>query len=192
MTTTTSRSWRWLTPAARSARMRELVAAHGWRLSTDEPRGHLREWQGDAGLRVGWLELHQHGARALWVEADDEATRDAVLESLSAELPTWSDEALRRDAHVDDLHARLLAVRVWCVAATTDASLLPGLSEALIALARHEHPVARLAALDISYVAKELVPEPILALARERAEQDLDFAEPWQQLVAMFDHSESK
>src|SRR5690606_3934960 len=153
--TTTTKAWRWLTPAARLTQMRELVAAQGWRQVTDEPRGHLREWHGDAGLRVGWMELHQHGVRALWVEADDPRTRDAVVEEVVVELRGWAPEAMREAAFAGDLRARLLAVRAWALAATGDVSLSSGLIEALAELARHPHPVARLAALDIAYLSKQ-------------------------------------
>lgn len=57
------------------------------------------------------------------------------------------------------------------------------LVEAITALARHEHPLARLAALDLGYVIASAHREAALALARERAEQDREFAEHWQRLV---------
>jgi len=172
--------------------MRELVAARGWRLVTDEPRGHLREWHGDAGLHVGWMEFHNHGVRALWVEADDEPTRDAAIESLTAELPSWSAEVLRRDAFADDLRTRLIAARAWTLAATSEPSLIAGLPEALLELARHDNPVARLAVLDLAYVARQILPDATLALARERAEQDREHTEQWQHLVSLFEDDDDR
>lgn len=183
-----NRSYRWLTSQARLADLRALVGARGWSLITDEPRGlyHPRklEWQAEVGVRVGWAEYHQHGVRTLWVEADEQATRAAILEALDAELPAWSDDALRRDAHAEDLHTRLVAVRTWTLAATIEHARAPGLLEVIVALARHQHSVARLATLDLAYVIAPAHREPTLALARERVEQDRDYAEDWQHLVA--------
>lgn len=184
----TNRSYRWLTSQARLADLRALVHARGWSLISDESRGlyHPRklEWQVDDGVRVAWAEYHQYGARTLWVEADEQAAREAILEALDAELPAWSDDALRRDAHAEDLNTRLVAVRTWTLAATIEPVRAPGLLEAIVALARDPHPVARTAALDLAYVIAADHREPTLALARERVEQDPDYAEGWQHLVA--------
>jgi len=186
--TTTSRSWRWPTPAARVATLRAHVVAHGWTLITDEPRSlytaRKLEWQVSEGVRVGWAEYHQHGVRTLWVEAADPAVRESMIEAVCAELPTWSDEALQRDAHAEDLRTRLPAVRTWTLGATIEPVRAPGLLEAIVALARHTHPVARLAALDLGFVIAPAHREAALALARERVEQDPEFAEDWQHLVA--------
>jgi hypothetical protein len=193
MTSTTTESWRWPTAAAKLSTLRGLVATRGWRLLVDEPRGLFSarklEWQADEGVRVGWAEYHQHGVRTLWVEANDEALRHALLEVVCAELPTWSDEALQRDAQADDLRLRLPAVRTWALAATIEPVRAPGLIEAIVALARHQHPVARLCALDLAFVIAPAHREAALALARERAEQDPDFAADWRQVVESIETS---
>jgi hypothetical protein len=193
-TTTTTRSGRSLSAAARLARMRELVAARDWQLIVDEPRGiysaRKLEWQNPAGLRVGWTEYHQHGVRTLWVEHEDTTIRDRILEELCAELPTWSDEALRREAHCADLRARLPAVRTWVVTAAIDPERTPGMIDAIVALARHEHPVARLAAYDLAWVIASAHREAVLALARERAEGDPQFAAEWQHLLTSLENPE--
>ncbi|HLT40408.1 MAG TPA: hypothetical protein VK034_29215, partial [Enhygromyxa sp.] len=80
----------------------------------------------------------------------------------------------------------LIAARAWALAATSEPSLVSGLLEVLLELARHDNPVARLAALDLAYVTRQIIPDATLALARERAEQDQEFAESWQQLVSLF------
>jgi hypothetical protein len=193
-TTTTSRAGRPLASTARLARMRELVEARAWSLVVDEPRGlysaRRLEWQGPKGLRVGWTEYHEQGVRTLWVEAETEAERDETLERLCAELPTWSAEALQREAHSTDLGARLTAMRTWTVAATIDPAFAPGAVEALVALARHEHPIARLAAWNLAWIMLSVGREAIHALARERAEQDTEYAEHWQHLLGQLEASQ--
>jgi hypothetical protein len=52
-----------------------------------------------------------------------------------------------------------------------------------VTLARHEHPVARLAAYDLAWVIASAHREAVLALARARAQEDPDYGEEWQQLL---------
>jgi hypothetical protein len=187
MTTTTHESWRWLTPAAALAHIHALARAERWLLVTDESHGLYNprklEWTGEGGLRVGWIEYHEHGLRGISLAAEDADVRARVSGLLDAGFAVWTDEALRRDAYCDDLPERLTAVRTWVVLSVYQPERAHGRIEAITALARHEHPVARVAGLDLAFMLIRSDAEAIGALARERVGRDLELGESWQRLL---------
>ncbi len=189
-----SRSWRWLAPQAVEAEAEALAEARGWRLSAARPRtrfdARTLEWEGDDGLRVGFVAFHEQGVCAVWADHAEDAARDQAIAALSEALPVWSDEAIRQQAAGDEeLRSRLVALRTWAVASAAEAREEPALVEALGALARDEHPLARVAALELTYLVAPGHRESVRALAEQRAEQDEALAESWQHLASVLAES---